>query len=66
MTLYKTSVKMVNMRMVRLTYRVTPYLIISGAQASEYARFKCENKSTVRRIKNNKHSNKQTMSIRSF
>ena len=32
---------MVNMRVVRLTYRVTPYLTISGAQArkSEYNQF---------------------------
>ena len=45
MPLHKTGVKMVNMRVVRLTYSVTPHLIISGAQArkSEYARFECEN-----------------------
>ena len=29
MVLYKTVLKMVNMRVVRLTYRVTPHLIIS-------------------------------------
>ena len=31
MALHKTSLKMVNMQVVRLTYRVTPDLIISGA-----------------------------------
>ena len=30
MALHKTWVKMINMRLVRLTYRVTPHLIISG------------------------------------
>ena len=30
MALHKTDVKMVNMRAVRLTYRVTSHLIISG------------------------------------
>ena len=30
MAIHKTGVKMVNMRVVRLTYRVTPDLIISG------------------------------------
>ena len=30
MAIHKTSVKMVNMRVVKLTYRVTPHLIISG------------------------------------
>ena len=33
MALHATGVKMVNMRIVRLTYRVTLSLIISGAQA---------------------------------
>ena len=39
MALHNTSVKIVNMRVVRLTYCVTPILIISGAKArkSEYA-----------------------------
>ena len=31
MALHKTSVKMVNTQVVRLTNRVTPYPIISGA-----------------------------------
>ena len=31
MALHKTSLKMINMQVVRLTYRETPYLIISGA-----------------------------------
>ena len=45
MALHKTSVKIVNMRVVRLAYRVTPYFIISGAQArkSEYSRFEYKN-----------------------
>ena len=30
MALHKTGVKMVNMRVVRLTCRVTPHLLISG------------------------------------
>ena len=30
MALHKTGVKMVNIRVVRLIYRMTPHLIISG------------------------------------
>ena len=45
MALHKTSVMMVNIQVIRLTYRVTPFLIMSGAQArkSENARFEYEN-----------------------
>ena len=41
MALHKTSAKMVNMQVVRLTYCLKPYLITAGAQArkSEYAQF---------------------------
>ena len=46
MALYKTGVTMVNMRVVRLTYHLTPHLIISGSadeKKFEYAQFQCEN-----------------------
>ena len=44
MALHKISVKMVNMWIVKVTYRVTPYVINARAQTrnSEYARFECE------------------------
>ena len=41
MAYHKTSAKMVNMQVVRLTYHLKPYLIIAGAQArkSVFAQF---------------------------
>ena len=35
MVLYKTSVKMVNMQVVRLTEQVMPHLIVSGTAGRE-------------------------------
>ena len=60
--LYETGVKLiVNMLVVRLTYRVTPNLIISGmAGKKKLIRLIWMQKSTDQKITN---SNKQTMSI---